>query len=320
MQDFENIISRVTQQNADEKAKSEPSKPENRKFTEEQRKEYGKMMAEKRQYCYDLIAQGYRSLAVNVDAMRDFLHVESRFEKKSVNNNLLIMMQNPEATELKTSKEWEKAGGKVVENLDKVFILESSHFTKGDVKRVGFNIKELIDISDVKDVQPAYRKTYKDYGENSMIVAVLDNCSVPIERTEQNLGDLPAIYDEKDNKIYYNRCSDFPKIFTALAKARAHVEMKRSNQEYRAFDYEFHARCAAYIVAEKYGVDTKDVEIFGIPQKFAELDEKALKAELEKLHNGAKDVLAIMLNYFEKDKEKGGKETRAKKETQREDR
>ena len=79
--------------------------------------------------------------------------------------------------------------------------------------------------------------------------------------------------------------------------------------------------CAtAYIVAEKYRVDTKDVEIFGIPQKFAELDEKALKAELEKLHNGAKDVSAIMLNYFEKDKEKGGKETRAKKETQREDR
>ena len=320
MQDFENIISRVSQQKADEKAKSDSSIPAKGKFTEEQRKEYGKMMAEKRQYCYDLIAQGYRSLAVNVDAMRDFLRVESRFEKKSVNNNLLIMMQNSEATELKTSKEWEKAGGKVDENPKKVFILESSKYKKDDVNRVSFDAKELIDISDVKNIQPAQRKTYKDYGENSMIVAVLDNCSVPIERTEENLGDLPAKYDEKDNKIYYNRCSDFPKIFTALAKARAHVEMKRSNQEYRTFDYEFHARCAAYIVAEKYGVDTKDVEIFGIHQKFAELDDKSLKAEFEKLHNGARDVSAIMLNYFEKDKEKGGKETRAKKETQREDR
>ncbi len=321
MPDFENIIYKANQQNAEERAKKESSDKPKSQRTDDEKKQYGAEMAEKRKSCYDMIEQACADVATNVDAMRTLLDVQSRFDRYSINNNLLIMMQNPEATELRVFRDWKKVGGYVVDNPDKILMLEPKPYkdkATGE-RRTGYNIKEAIDINDVKNVQPRYRMTYKDYGENAMIAAVLDKCPVPVERTEQNLGDTPAVFSEKDRKIYYNRCSDFPKIFTALAQARAHVEMQKSVKDYRVPDHEFHAKCAANIVAAKYGIDTQSVEIFSVPSKFSELKGEEIKKELEKFHQGARDVSSVMRGFFEKEKEKAAKEA-TKSEVEREDR
>ena len=321
MSDFENIISKANQQNAEARVKKESSERAPKQRTEEDKKKYGAEMAEKRKSCYDMLDQACSDVATSVDAMRTLLDVQSRFEKYSINNNLLIMMQNPEATELRSFADWKKAGGYVVENPDKILMLAPTPYkdkATGE-QRVGYNIKEAIDIGDVKKVQPMYRMTYKDYGVNAMIAAVLDKCPVPVERTEQNLGDTPAVFSEKDNKILYNRCSDFPKIFTALAQARAHVEMQKSVKDYRVPEHEFHAKCAAHIVAAKYGIDTQSVEIYNVPSKFSELKSEEVKKELQKFHQGARDISSVMRGYFEKEREKAVKEA-AKSEVEREDR
>ena len=77
--------------------------------------------------------------------LRKYLETQSRFDKYSATNVLLIMSQKPEATQIKDYNSWQKAGV-TVKKFEKSFsILEQGkeYKTESGEIRQNFNIKKM---------------------------------------------------------------------------------------------------------------------------------------------------------------------------------
>jgi hypothetical protein len=236
----------------------------------------------------------------SAENLKKFLAVQSRFEKYSLNNNLLIYMQKPEALRFKDFDGWVK--DKVsLEGAKSFMILEPSSYTGKDGKKHrGYNAKNVFDITDVGVHENDYLQN-KSYEQKALVRALVHDAPVPIIKSEQNIGDSAAVYDASAKTIYFKAGKNFDEIFPALANALAHAEMASKNEKYRVSDHEFASRCSAYVIAQKYGASVVGEDIHTIPQKFESLEAEDIKKELSDIHENVKAISGRMSLVLEKD-------------------
>ncbi len=118
---------------------------------------------------------------------------------------------------------------------------------------------------------------------------------------------------------------DFDKLFPAMAKAIAHADFAKGNQNYRASDYEFSARCAAYAIVKKYGRDATSLAIHTIPHRYPTMEAEDIKKLLGTVKDEIKGVSERMNAELEPQREANkDKQTQtpapSKKDKNREDR
>lgn len=118
-----------------------------------------------RKEAYELIDNTCSEMMSSGDSFRQYLDVQGRFDRYSVNNAILVSAQMPEATQLKEKAAWKQSRVYVNKDAKKVVILEpSKEYTRDDgSKAVGYNAKEVYDISETsaKDRQEAQEKKVK---------------------------------------------------------------------------------------------------------------------------------------------------------------
>ena len=299
MTEFENIFEEANKKNAKEAPppKAAPAATEKKSFAEVQR--------EKRAMCYEMIDEACGSIVANKENMQQFLDVQSRCENYSLNNNFLIYMQmdGKLPTRLMDFDGWKKAGCSIKKGEESIWILEPSPYTVDGEQRMGYNVKNVFDISSVAEPPASEFPKKLQYEDNKLLAALVDGCSVPIQKTDADLGNEAAVYDAKNKVILYKQGADFGKLFPAVAKARAHAEMSKGDTAYRTADHEFQAKCAAYVIVAKYGKDATELKIHSVPNKYTTLEPDAVKEELGVIHGTVKDVSKNMRAYLEKGKE-----------------
>ena len=286
------------------------------------KKTYGQIMAEKKAKCYAMIDDACLEVFSNPSKLYEYLMVQSSFERYSLNNNLLIFAQNPGATKLKDFDGWKKAGYYVKKGAESIMILEPSNYTGTDGKPYrGYNAKNVFNIEDVNVPPEAYPEA-KSYEQKKLIEALVHGAPAAIRKTEQNLGENAAVYDPANKTVFFKPGMSFDVIFPAIAKALAHAEMAKGDANYRVNDNEFKARCAANILAQKYGVDTHSMSIHSIPPKYASLEAEDVKKELGEVHASVKSISSRMYEVLEKtqDKEQSQPQTQNKGSRNREER
>lgn len=268
------------------------------------KKTYGQIMAEKKAKCYAVIDDACLAVMSSPEKLYEYLMVQSSFERYSLNNNLLIFAQKPGATKLKDFNAWKKDGCSVKKGAESIMILEPSPYTGADGKpHRGYNAKNVFDIEDVNVPPEAYPEE-KTYEQKKLVEALVHDSPVPIRRAEQNLGDNFAVYDAQNKVIFFKPGLEFAQVFPAIAKTLAHAEMAKGNTNYRVADNEFKARCSAYVIAHKYGVDTHTVDIHVIPPKYTSLEAEDVKKELGEVHESVKTITARMTEVLEKAQDK----------------
>ena len=307
MTEFENIFEEANKKNAKEAPppKAAPAATEKKSFAEVQR--------EKRAMCYEMIDEACGSIVANKENMQQFLDVQSRCENYSLNNNFLIYMQmdGKLPTRLMDFDGWKKAGCSIKKGEESIWILEPSPYTVDGEQRMGYNVKNVFDISSVAEPPASEFPKKLQYEDNKLLAALVDGCPVPIQKSNADLGNEAAVYDAKNRVILYKQGTEFGKLFPAVAKARAHAEMAKDAAHYRNDDHEFQARCAAYIVVKKYGKDTSDLTIHAIPNKYTTLEPEDVKTEMGVVHTTAKTVSGTMRNFLEKGKEQTQEQAKA---------
>ena len=77
-----------------------------------------------REQAYSLITAMAKSVATHGDKLKSYLDVQSRFNKYSVGNALLITSQMPNATRLADYKTWKDAGVHVKKGETGIVVLE----------------------------------------------------------------------------------------------------------------------------------------------------------------------------------------------------
>ena len=301
MRVFENVINEANKKN-----EVKDVTPESVEIADEGegKKSFAERMAEKKNQCYAIIDDACLNSVSSADNLRQFLTVQSRFDKYSLNNALLIFAQKPDAVKVKDFDAWKKDDISIKKGAKSFMILEPSPYkgTDGKMHR-GYNAKNVFDISDVEAPEDAIPQP-KSYEQKQLVAALVHEAPVPVRKAEHSIGENDAIYDAKNKVVYFKAGLEFDTIFPAIAKALAHAEMAKDVENYRIGEHEFAARCSAYVLSQRYGVDTRTVDVYGIPKNIETMEAEDVKKVLDDVHSNVKSINARMNESLEQTQNK----------------
>ena len=260
----------------------------------------GASIRERRVQCYETIEATVRNVVSDIQKMRVFLDVQSRFERYSLNNNLLIYAQRPDATRIRDKDAWEKDGLCVRKDAVGFQILEPHPYTTptGE-KRNGYNPKEMYDISDLYEAPTVASPSYD---QKLLIRALINKSPAPIKTVAEYPANQPegAYYSVRENCIYAKQGMGFVGVFEAVAQAMAHAEIARGEEDYRPQEHLFQARCVAYVLAKKYGVPSERLRIDSVPVKYENAEYSEIKQDLAEIHDSVREIAGRMSEILER--------------------
>ena len=258
-----------------------------------------------RKEAYELIDNTCSEMMISGDSFRQYLDVQGRFDRYSVNNAILVSTQMPEATQLKEKAAWKQSRVYVNKDAQKVVILEpSKEYTREDgSKAVGYNAKEVYDISETsaKDRQEAQEKK----SMRELVSALIDASPVPFVPVADL--EMPAYYDSEQQSIFIRTGLNEEQLFVSMAKEVSAAVFDFKHNESREAS-EFKSYCVAYMVSSRYGVDTRGFNFSRLPKELAETDTQAFKGELGSMRDVLGEIQSEMYKSLEKNKPAKSKE------------
>lgn len=258
-----------------------------------------------RQEAYEMIDNTCAEMMESGDRFRQYLDVQGRFDRYSVNNAILVSAQMPEATQLKERAAWKQSRVYVNKDAQKVVILEpGKEYTREDgTKAVGYNAKEVFDVSETsaKDrQQPQEAKTMRE-----LVSAMIDASPVGFQPVEEL--EVPAFYDSSQQTIFIRTGLSEEQLFVSMAKeVSAAVFDFKHNESRDASD--FKSFCVAYMVSSRYGVDTRGFNFGRLPKEYEGMDTQAFKGELGSMRDVLGEIQSDMYKSMEKNKPPKSKE------------
>ena len=258
-----------------------------------------------RKEAYELIDSTCSEMAAGGDSFRQYLDVQGRFDRYSVNNAILVSAQMPEAAQLKDKASWKQSRVYVNKDAQKVIILEpSKEYTRDDgTKAVSYNAKAVYDISETsaKDRQEAAEpKSMRE-----LVSAMIDASPVPFQPVDDL--ELPAFYDSEQQTIFIRTGLNEEQLFVSMSKEVAAAVYDFKHNENRNAS-EFKAYCVAYMVSSRYGVNTRGFNFDRLPKEYAEMDNQAFKGELGSMRDVLGEIQSEMYKSLEKNKPAKSKE------------
>lgn len=258
-----------------------------------------------RKEAYELIDNTCSEMMISGDSFRQYLDVQGRFDRYSVNNAILVSAQMPEATQLKEKAAWKQSRVYVNKDAQKVVILEpSKEYTREDgSKAVGYNAKEVYDISETsaKDRQEAQEKK----SMRELVSALIDASPVPFVPVADL--EMPAYYDSEQQSIFIRTGLNEEQLFVSMAKEVSAAVFDFKHNESREAS-EFKSYCVAYMVSSRYGVDTRGFNFSRLPKELTETDTQAFKGELGSMRDVLGEIQSEMYKSMEKNKPAKSKE------------
>ena len=274
--------------NIDEIIKSNTDKPFNKN-------EWAERKQNERNEAYILIDSTALDIINNSDKFKQYLDIQSKFDKYSVGNCLLIMAQKPNAIKLKDFNAWKESGAYVNKNEKGIIILEpgeSYEKSDGTVSQ-SFNPKRLFDITQTNIKE---KPKTNSYDEKLLLQALLYECPIEVKVEDKLESNKIAEWKQEDNTLYVGRDSDTTAIFNAISKELAKSSFD-SNNSSEIID--FKSNCISYIISKKYNLDSSNIQINNIPESFKDLTSKEVRNELSEIRNVMEDINSRMTQYFE---------------------
>ncbi len=258
-----------------------------------------------RKEAYELIDATCSEMAAGGDSFRQYLDVQGRFDRYSVNNAILVSAQKPDAAQLKDKGAWKANRVYVDKEAQKITILEpSKEYTRDDgTKAVSYNAKAVYDISETSAKSRQEAPEPKSMRE--LVSAMIDASPVPFQPVDSL--ELPAFYDSEQQTIFVRTDLNEEQLFVSMSKEVAAAVFDFKHNESRG-DSEFKAYCVAYMVSSRYGVDTRGFRFDNLPKEYAEMETQDFKGELGSMRDVLGEIQTEMYKSLEKNKPARNKE------------
>lgn len=269
--------------------------------TEEQgvqlsKEEYAARKKAERDDVFTLSDTASLKVAGDGDTFRQYLDVQSTFDRYSAVNTLLIMAQRPKATRIGDFDYWKNKGGFVKPGQTAISILEPHEYVKEDGSAgTGYNIKKVFDISQV-DARKVQTTTPPTYTERQLLSALISKYPMKIIGVDELPDNLGAM-TEADGSILVRKGMEFSDTFRAVAHEMACAELATDSQI--SPETEFNAYSATYLICKKYGVDTQDFNFEEAPSIFDGMDAQEIKDELSQIRDVAVNISGRMSRQLE---------------------
>lgn len=269
------------------------------------KEEWAAQKQAQRKETYELIDSTCSEMMASGDSFRQYLDVQGRFDRYSVNNAILVSAQMPEATLLKDRAAWKSNRVYVNKDAQPVTILEpSKEYTRDDgTKAVSYNAKAVYDIAETSAAERQQPQEQKEMRE--LVSALIDASPVPFQPVDEL--EVPAYYDGEQQTIFIKTGLTEEQLFVSMSKeVSAAVFDFKHNESRDASD--FKAFCVAYMVSSRYGVDTKGFRFDNLPREFADMETQDFKSELNSMRDVLGEIQSEMYKSMEKNKPAKSKE------------
>lgn len=259
-----------------------------------------------RNHCYELSEQMTAAVATDSQTFQKYLDVQSRFDRYTANNALLILAQNPEAQKLGDYGYWRDHGGYVkrTERQNPVLIMEPGKEYEREDGSVGtyYNAKKLYDISQVTVSEK--QEPQANIDDRLLIRALISNPPVNIVGAEpdQMPEDKGALFEPDEGCIYVRKGMNAQQIFRSLTPELALAGFAEGDKNYDRNEDAFHAYCASYMLCKKYDIDTQGFDFHYAPEFFAGMEPQEVRGELSKARDAANMISSRMAKVLDQNR------------------
>lgn len=255
------------------------------------KEEYAEKKKAEKERVYQMVDDTAMQIVSDPEKFRAFLDTQSRMDRYSAANALLIYNQLPEATQLKDFDDWGKDNVKIVKGAKSISILEPVEYTRQDgTTGVSYNVKKMFDVSQTNGRQTPAVSANRD--PKALITTMLDACPVEVEATnELPYPNMAAFYNNEKQTLYVKRnVGDSVAVAQCVAQELGHAQLSINSDTYSRKDMGFQAVCIGYMLCKKYGVDTQNFAIDRIPESLKDKEPKEIRAELSKTRNAMSEI------------------------------
>lgn len=266
-------------------------------YTVEQKQEWAAQRDSEREYVFSLIQDAAEQMKVGDGNLQTYLDVQSRFDKYSVPNAILVAVQHPDATRLGDGNYWNEKGNHIRKGEVGMYILApGKEYTRQDgTPGVSYNVKKVFDISQTNAKPEPVAEVNHD--PRMILKSLIRDTPCEIVVDSAKCGKHNAIFEPEANTVFVRAGMDFPILFRSLTQeiAAAHLSrggMKRERSFYIAY-------CASYMLCKRNGISVDGFRFDRVPDYFSQLDEKGVKAELTKVRDTANTISQSMSRVLE---------------------
>lgn len=286
-----------------EKEQATENKP---KFSKE---EYAAKKRAEREAVFKMADDTAREIVSDPEKFAAFLDTQSRMDRYSTVNALLIYKQCPTATRLKDYNDWTvDDDAHIKKGAKSISIFEPNEYTRKDGSTgVSYNVKKVFDISQTDESKKPAPTANKD--PKAFIKTMLDSSPIAVESRDDLILHAAAYYDNDKQTLYVRRdTGDSVVVAQEVARELGHVQLSINSDKYSRSDMEFPAACVGYMLCKKYAVDTNSFPIKNIPEELKNAEPKQIRSELSKIRNAMADVNSRISDVLHKQKEARNKD------------
>jgi len=256
-----------------------------------------------RSSAYELIDRTAEDVVRDGAAFRTYLDVQSRFDRYSVGNALLIAAQKPDAQKIGDFDYWKDQGGYVKKNQKGIVILEpGDEYTREDGSiGVSYNPKKVFDITQTTVRARTQPQVNRD--ERVLIKALITGAPATVQAAENmEQAGQGALLDPQKKIIFVRKGMDGADIFRSVAVELAHAEYANGDPAYDRSANTVRAYCVSYMLCRKNGIDTKGYDFSRLPDTFTGMEAQDIRGELSAIRDTAADISARMAKVLEQGK------------------
>lgn len=226
-------------------------------------------------------------IASNPAAYARYLDMQGENPMYSAGNIALVMVQNPDATQIATADRW-KAMGRTVLEVEKnngVQIFSRSTFGKG------YTLANAYDISQTFGREIKRQVLKPDSPEMEKALTALLNFSVVPVVIDNEIG-IPAWYDSRNMELAIQ--PDFPdaESFAAIAAEVAHSRFhaKGATPGYSHEESDLDAHSVSYILCKRFGIERSIPELSNLQELYEGWDAQDIRQALTSIQDMSKQI------------------------------
>lgn len=223
----------------------------------------------------------------DIDKLNTYLNVQSRFDKYSVGNAVLIAASKPDAEKLADAKTWQKNGVYIKKGERGITILEpGEEFKREDGSTgVNYNAKKVFDISqttaEMKSQEP------KNYDISKIISSLIQSSPVNVCRSSILPDDKNVYFNSRDNAIVIREGIPAEEIVRELSKEIVSLRVG-SEKTAEEGTTALRAYAVSYIVCKRYNIEPPGSDFKS--KLFDGLNAQAIRSELGKIRSEANSI------------------------------
>lgn len=253
------------------------------------KEEYAAMKKQEREEVWAEVDSKAQEVFQNGDSLKSFLNFMAQCKPQKAANLLLLYGQNPEIRQVKTFDGWKKEHKTLRAGARGYTFIADQNYEKDGEIRQGYVICKAYDISQIRTKQP---EPPEPKPIQMLLGALLKETETKVSIAENLPENVQAQYIPRQRTIFVRNGMSEEVTFHAINRELSCAAMDSHDGTYSRAEAIPQAFCAAYVMAEKYGVDHSGFDLDKIceMQDYGNKEPQELRAFIGNVKNAVYSI------------------------------